>query len=171
MPTVGCANSTAVNDDATIFVVRCVLEFVRAEAAKYRCRETGGALFGYWTSDGNAVITAATGPGPRARHGWVSFEPDTTHCQEQLNEVYQRTTGAITYLGEWHTHPRGRPCPSTRDIATMCDVARDVQSRQARPLLWIIATRLRRKEQHGIWMLNPPKCRCMEISWLDAVPI
>ena len=52
------------------------------------------------------------GPGPRARHGARSFEPDSAYCQRLLGAVYRESGGAIAYQGDWHTHPHGAVEPS-----------------------------------------------------------
>lgn len=98
-----------------VFVAEAVWTRVRRETARFRFRETGGVLFGY-RDDESLVITEATGPGPRARHRRTWFEPDTAYCQAQLSIVYQRTGGAVSYLGEWHTHPCGSTRPSQQDL-------------------------------------------------------
>jgi DNA repair protein RadC len=33
--------------------------------------------------------------------------------------IEQKTGGLLGYVGEWHTHPKGRPVPSPKDMATV----------------------------------------------------
>lgn len=119
-----------------VFIGEAVWARIRREAACFRFRETGGVLFGY-RNDKDIVITEATGPGPQARHRRTWFEPDTTYCQAQLAAIYERTGGAISYLGEWHTHPCGNTQPSFQDLKSMLTLAKDPGTRQPEPLLLI----------------------------------
>ena len=96
---------------ARVFVSRAAYDVVRAESRRFTFRETGGVLFGYRVGT-EVVVTAATGPGPRARHGARSFEPDSAYCQRLLGAVYRESGGAIAYQGDWHTHPHGAVEPS-----------------------------------------------------------
>lgn len=120
-----------------LFAASSVLKVFRREAAQWRFKETGGVLFGYRTGDNDIVVTEATGPGPRAKHGWLTFEPDTGYCQKLLERIYQDSKGAISYIGDWHTHPHCTVRPSSIDVASMVALARDADVRQSKPVLWI----------------------------------
>lgn len=86
--------------------------------------ETGGVLIGYRSDDGTWVITAAAGPGPKAKRSIDGFAPDTRFNQSLVNREFRRTKGVVSYLGEWHSHPRGPLLPSERDEKTASAVAR-----------------------------------------------
>jgi len=160
-----------------LFVVTAVREILRLEAARLHFRETGGILLGYRTDENDLVITEATGPGPQARHGWRSFEPDTRYCQERLNATYRQTGGAIGYLGEWHTHPFGSTRPSRLDLQAMLDIAREPDPRLREPALWIYRPagrylRWRRPEEHAVWIVDAATVswQASSIFWLDEIP-
>jgi integrative and conjugative element protein (TIGR02256 family) len=159
-----------------VFAALSILEVFRRECARIRYRETGGVLFGYRTDEDDIVVTDATGPGPRARHSWRFFEPDTRYCQEQLSRIYRETQGAVSYLGEWHTHPYGSTLPSRRDSATMSQIAVNARFRQPEPLLWIYRPPGRilmcnRPGAPGIWVFDASAMeRRAVLHWLNAIP-
>src|SRR5664279_5393472 len=73
--------------------------------------EVGGVLIGYHYG-GTVEIAHAIGPGPGASHGRFRFEPDSEWQFEQISLLYEVSGRRLSYLGDWHTHPRGRPAPS-----------------------------------------------------------
>jgi integrative and conjugative element protein (TIGR02256 family) len=159
-----------------VFALGPVFTTLAREGDQYRFCETGGVLFGYHTDDNDLVITQATGPGPRARHGWRSFEPDTRYCQERLEAVFQESEGAISYVGEWHTHPHGGLRPSRLDFESMMELARDPDVRLRQPALWIFrpASLLgwKRPAEHAVWVLDSSMLRWQRASpqWLNRIP-
>lgn len=54
----------------------------------------------------------AIAAGPRARRARESFEADGAWQEEQLAAAYERSRRTVTYLGDWHSHPRGPARPS-----------------------------------------------------------
>lgn len=69
---------------------------------EYPHLETGGDLFGLWTTDGDAVIHVVLGPGRNCKRTGASFYQDVPYLQ--------RTGGLLTqdyllcHIGEWHSH-------------------------------------------------------------------
>lgn len=121
----------------TVFVVAGVWDVWAFEAGQSPWRETGGILIGYWTSAGDSVVTHATGPGPRARRTLRAVEIDGDHCQRELDAIYWGSGGALTFLGDWHTHPFGSLHPSQQDQSTLSGIATNLSYRAAHPLLVI----------------------------------
>lgn len=68
--------------------------------------ESGGVLMGNWQSPTHVVIRAVIGPGPSAKHERFRFRPDLPWQHEQIAKHYTQSTGAVTYLGDWHSHPQ-----------------------------------------------------------------
>jgi integrative and conjugative element protein (TIGR02256 family) len=75
--------------------------------------ETGGALFGFDTSD---VIDHATTPGPEAVHGPGFFSRDRGHTETEAERLY--LLDGSQWIGEWHTHPSMQLVPSELDLST-----------------------------------------------------
>jgi integrative and conjugative element protein (TIGR02256 family) len=113
--------------------VRALLE----EARRWRFKETGGALLG-WRDGRNAVVAAVLGPGPNAKHGFRSFEPDGEWQVAEGRRIYRESGRRIAYIGDWHTHPFAVPRPSTQDRSAVLSIADDPDFRAPNPLSAII---------------------------------
>ena len=100
--------------------------------------ETGGMLVGYFLVAG-AVVTYYIGPGSNASHERHTFTPDTEFQVGILDDLYKRTNGKATYLGEWHTHPDGRTRLSGLDVRTLRSISRDSGARAPYPAMLILA--------------------------------
>ena len=85
---------------------------------KYPSLETGGDLFGLWTTKGNAVLQVVLGPGQNCKRTGVSFYQDISYLQqngELLTEDYM-----LCHIGEWHSHHQLRLFqPSGGDSSTV----------------------------------------------------
>lgn len=77
--------------------------------------ETGGILLGHHSADVATIHHAGT-PGPAAVRTPTYFLRDRAHAQMLADQAFA-ADGSV-WLGEWHTHPTGRPAPSARDTAT-----------------------------------------------------
>jgi integrative and conjugative element protein (TIGR02256 family) len=104
---------------------------------RFSYKETGGMLLGYW-SRSDLVITHTTGPGPKAQHGIFHFKPDTYYFQEVLTDIFHRTGGEITFLGDWHSHNWwGSSAPSPKDISSLAFIALDERFQTPNPAIVI----------------------------------
>jgi integrative and conjugative element protein (TIGR02256 family) len=100
--------------------------------------ETGGMLLGYLGGNGEAVVTNIIGPGPNAVHGRFRFVPDGEYQQAALEKAFWGSEGQETYLGDWHTHPKGNPVPSYFDKRTLAKIAKEPASGIAKPIMAIL---------------------------------
>jgi integrative and conjugative element protein (TIGR02256 family) len=128
------------------------LDELLREARRWPLRETGGALLG-WRGDGEAVIASVLGPGPSARHGLRSFEPDAEWQNEQGRRHYRESGRTIAYLGDWHSHPHGGATPSDQDRETAEMIATDPAFRTPQPL-YAIASKPWRALRLRAWQLT-----------------
>jgi integrative and conjugative element protein (TIGR02256 family) len=87
--------------------------------------ETGGVLLGHIGT--NAWVRHAGGPGPAAVHRPNFFLRDLHHAQRLAAEAFAHDQSV--WIGEWHTHPRAGPIPSTRDLNTYLSLLADPQLR------------------------------------------
>jgi integrative and conjugative element protein (TIGR02256 family) len=124
------------------WIRRVALNELLGEARAWQVRETGGALLG-WHKNGEYVIDRVVGPGPEAKHGFASFEPDGEWQAQEGARIYRETDRTVAYIGDWHTHPRGHPFPSTQDRRTARMIAEDKDFRIDRPLYAIAGRSLR----------------------------
>lgn len=100
--------------------------------------ETGGVLLGYIADNRDVVVTAIIGPGPKAIHRRYGFIPDAEYQQAELSAHHLITNGRETYLGDWHTHPRGGTALSPVDKRTLTRIACTSSSRIAEPIMAIL---------------------------------
>lgn len=76
--------------------------------------ESGGILIGL-IYKGHIEIKEITVPGKLDRLGQFFFIRSKNGAQSRINKAWKKTTGALNYLGEWHTHPIQNPTPSQDD--------------------------------------------------------
>ena len=78
--------------------------------------ETGGILLGYHDFNIGAVVVVAGLPAPPdSKSNRDSFERGIAGLAEAVAEASRRTTGVVTYIGEWHSHPPGHCASPSRD--------------------------------------------------------
>jgi integrative and conjugative element protein (TIGR02256 family) len=116
-------------------------------AGEHLPNETGGMLLG-WRLEEQIVIVALVQAGPRAKHARDRFHPDGAWQQRNLADIYHESGRTITYLGDWHSHPRGPRRPSGADRETAAKVAAEPDARVPEPLTVIVARRRRRFTAH-----------------------
>lgn len=125
----------------TAWIPEGVLESIVNETVKTLPLETGGVLLGYWAeSHSEVVITHAVGPGPLAIHSEDSFHPDTDYHTSEIARIYEASGRLYTYLGDWHSHPDGRPCLSHRDKTTIRKISKYTPARALVPLMAVVGT-------------------------------
>lgn len=101
--------------------------------------ESGGVLMGSWQSPTDVVVRAVIGPGPKAEHKLFAFRPDLTWQHEQIASHYLQSEGTVTYLGDWHSHPRaehGRL--SYRDQQALYSIMSTPEAQCPAPLMAIL---------------------------------
>ena len=72
------------------------------EVYKHQDIETGGNLFGLWTTSGSAMIHVAPGPGINCKRTTTSFHQDIKYMHRVgrfVNDNYM-----LCHIGEWHSH-------------------------------------------------------------------
>lgn len=147
---------------------RSAVSDILIEVAKWPLRETGGALLG-WREDDEWVVHTVLGPGPRARHGFSTFEPDAEWQVERGRSIYRESGGMIAYVGEWHSHPRGSRRPSRQDTITMREIASDPAFRAPEPLSAIIS-RPRWPPLISSWDISMYVLAARELHSIDLAP-
>ena len=98
-------------------------------------------LLGYRTASDTAadlVVTDVLPAGPQAIRERVRFASDGEWQQRRLEDLYEKSGRVTTFLGDWHTHPRGGVRPSKADRGTFRTVAKAKDSRTRLPLMLII---------------------------------
>lgn len=103
------------------YISRCVLDYPNIE--------TGGQLFGFWTSQGAPVVLYAIGPGHNANHQPTFFNQDVDYLQTVGNELLRLYS--LQHIGEWHSHHTlGLARPSGHDAQTMFHGLQNIPQRR-----------------------------------------
>jgi integrative and conjugative element protein (TIGR02256 family) len=110
------------------------------EAERRYPNETGGVLLGYAAvEDAQEMrVIAQIGPGPAALHKPFRFEPDSRWQQQRIAKAYEQSGRIASYLGDWHSHPRGGRTPSSIDRDTAKKIAQFKGARVPHPLILIL---------------------------------
>jgi integrative and conjugative element protein (TIGR02256 family) len=126
------------HEEPRIWISGFALESMRHLAQLQFPLETGGMLIGYVGENGESVVKNIIGPGPKARHGKFRFVPDGEYQQSALEDIFLKTEGKETYLGDWHTHPKGGNTPSYIDKMTLAKIAHEPASGTKNPIMAIL---------------------------------
>lgn len=124
--------------DANLYLPSHLAGSVESEAEAWAPLETGGMLLGY-REGSNVVVQNILSAGPGAVRGASKFEPDGAWQQTRLDKIYEQSGRITTYLGDWHSHPRGGARPSKTDRETYQRVADEPESRAPNPVILIAA--------------------------------
>ena len=105
-------------NDLKVYMFEEDIAMVQNLVLCYSDLETGGDLFGLWTTKGDAVLHIVLGPGKNCSRTDVSFNQDIPYLQtngELLTEKYM-----LGHIGEWHSHHQLRLFkPSQGDSSTV----------------------------------------------------
>jgi len=88
-------------------------------------KETGGVLLGYFDMPNDTVYVVDAMPAPPdSERGSGEFIRGVEGLEAAVEEAGRRTGKVVTYVGEWHSHPRGvAPLPSSWDNDLMVHLA------------------------------------------------
>jgi integrative and conjugative element protein (TIGR02256 family) len=121
------------------WIPREVSKLLVKEAEHAFPNETGGVVMGYWSTDySEVVITHAVDAGPLALHYPKSFIPDVNYQEIEIARIYEHSNRVSTYLGDWHTHPKGSSFLSYRDKRTLRRIANHRDARCPVPLMIVL---------------------------------
>ena len=105
-------------------IFRSEYDYISSCILDYPNIETGGQLFGYWTTGGNPVVVYAIGPGRNANHQRAFFNQDIDYLVQVGRELHSRF--GLRHIGEWHSHHQlGLASPSRHDANTMISTIRE----------------------------------------------
>jgi integrative and conjugative element protein (TIGR02256 family) len=117
------------------------METITDQVADAEPDETGGILLGYEASGSDeVVITHLVGPGPNFEASSSHFDPDGEWQEKEVARIYAESGRHATYLGDWHSHPKGAARPSRKDQRTARSIAEFRDARMPHPLMLIVAT-------------------------------
>lgn len=128
------------------WISREALNGMVSEGGRVFPLETGGLLMGYW-GDGSPVVVTAIGPGPKATHERLNFEPDYVWHTLEVGRLYKEND-KLSYLGDWHTHPCGPSFPSEMDTGVLHMLKNNQDAQTPKPLMLILGNHLDRLGAH-----------------------
>jgi integrative and conjugative element protein (TIGR02256 family) len=103
------------SDEIVVFDDKVLAHLHNHRQTRFWHREAGGLLFA--RIDGRTItVEEATGPRRSDRRSRFSYSGDRIAEQLEIESMFER---GLHYVGDWHTHPEGRPTPSARDDETM----------------------------------------------------
>jgi len=117
------------------------VDAMRHEAQQHEPSATGGILLGYWTDTTTVVVTDVVDGGPNARREPDGFAPDAEYQAVRVAELYDSSNRFHTYLGDWHSHPRGLLALSRTDRRTIRRISRFAAARCAVPVMLLVGGR------------------------------
>ena len=91
--------------------------------------EAGGIIIGYRRGP-HFEINHATEPTKHDQRSRFGFKRSAETHQSVATESWKSSSGQLTYLGEWHTHPELTPSPSLIDLSEWNKLAKNHQNKK-----------------------------------------
>ena len=105
-------------DDFKVFIFEDDYQMMTKLVLKYPHLETGGDLFGLWTTAGNVALHIVLGPGQNCKRTGASFYQDISYLKRN-GELFTQDY-MLCHIGEWHSHHQLRLFqPSGGDSSTV----------------------------------------------------
>lgn len=82
-------------------------------------KECGGIILGSLTNDYRIIVRSIPKATNDKKASKCSCVRDKRVAQTIINDVFKKTDGVVTYIGEWHTHPVDVPTYSSQDRQTI----------------------------------------------------
>ena len=121
-----------------LFVSTDVLTTMQSAADHAYPNETGGLLMGFVQAK-TIHVAHSIGAGPDALLRRDSFTPDRDWQYDEIDRLFSDTSGAIRYLGDWHSHPSGSTSLSALDRSLLRDIATTPAAQCETPLMAVLA--------------------------------
>lgn len=151
----------------TLVLPRSVLQRMLDEAAAGgSVLETGGILLGRdEQSEGTTHLTGAGAPGPLAVRRPRFFLRDLAHARMLAGQAWEHDRSQ--WVGEWHTHPLGRPVPSDLDLRSYATHVHDPELGFRRFISVIVAWNVPGEWTVGVWVVDSIGARAAAIALVE----
>lgn len=106
------------------------------DAASERCcgiDEDGGIFLGSYRGP-HIEILNITRSGPADKRDRYSFIRQDASHQRLATLAWKKSRETVTFVGEWHTHPSGRPIPSSIDAGSWATLVK----RSREPMVFVV---------------------------------
>lgn len=124
------------NRNLSLKISQDILDEMYSKALASFPNETGGMFAGHISEDGHEAIVELLVVPSKTESTYASFVRETDGMEQMWRELSEQ---GLTYLGEWHTHPKGTTQYSNTDYQAMVGIANDKNVALATPLLFIIS--------------------------------
>jgi len=122
----------------TLWISSAIYKQMIDEAEKLAPHETGGVFMGYRAENDDIVVTDLIDSGEGAKHKYYKFSPDQDYQLRKIADIYKKSGGTITYIGDWHTHPNSDPELSWIDKRTLTKIALTKESQNTHPIMMVL---------------------------------
>lgn len=119
-------------------VDKTLLIKLHKEGMQYYPSEFGGLLVGHYAEDKKTVFIKDTILPQDFNTSKMSFKRGVKGMKQKLEEYYSQNPSLI-YIGEWHTHPNGKPLPSKMDMIAMDSICKYKEVLILNPILLILS--------------------------------
>lgn len=125
-----------VQRNLSLKICQSILDEMYSKAFAAFPNETGGMFAGRISEDNLEAIVERLVMPSKAESTHASFMRETDGMEQTWKKLAEE---GLTYLGEWHTHPKGTTQYSYTDYQAMLGIANDRNVALATPLLFIIS--------------------------------
>lgn len=115
---------------------KILTHFARHRQLSSHDQEAGGQLFATF-SESRIQVERATGPRESDQRGVRFFIPNRLAERREIKQQFKK---GLHYVGDWHTHPEARPCPSNTDIESFQDMFGKSRHKLASLVMVIVGT-------------------------------
>lgn len=112
-----------------------VFTAIREQVSEHFPNETGGFLVGKYSNDSMKALVLQNLLPPKIASSPTSFQRETDGMEPIWNQLYKE---GLFYIGEWHSHPNGKPDYSTIDKKALTNIAMCDNVVIKRPVMLII---------------------------------
>jgi proteasome lid subunit RPN8/RPN11 len=110
----------------TVHLNALLLSKISEIAHEHLPNEVGSSLAGYYTEDGFDAFVLDAAPVPSDSNGSrTAFKRGVKGLKCYFSSLTRNRGSSQHYVGEWHSHPTGDAQPSSADIKSGMDIARD----------------------------------------------
>ncbi|MBE0470898.1 MAG: Mov34/MPN/PAD-1 family protein [Methyloprofundus sp.] len=102
-------------DGLVVFPVHLLLRMESYKQSTSQLPESGGVFFGSMRGK-HIEITDISLPQPDDSQSRYRFARKSIHHFKQAVTFWEQSSGAVSYIGEWHTHPENIARPSSVDL-------------------------------------------------------
>ncbi|MGN6638024.1 MAG: Mov34/MPN/PAD-1 family protein [Mucilaginibacter sp.] len=114
-----------------------LIEKIETIGRKHYPNEFGGLLVGNYSADKKTVLVTETLLPKAYKSSKYSFERGSNGFRKKLLDLYNQAEPKF-YVGEWHTHPNGRPNPSFTDMCALKKIADHEEVHITSPVMLIV---------------------------------